>query len=196
MNNSNDNTVCQFSYGGFNGAVHLLIEFVVVVLFKYKGKKSASQIRCRSIARGGKMQLGGHQQFLMNNSSEYILYQFSRGGFNGAVHVLIEFVVMELFKCKGKMSVPQIRCRSLAAGGKMQLGGHQQFLMNNSSDNIVWQFRYGGFNGAVHLLIKFVVEKLFKFKGKMSALLGGNHCRSPAGGGNIHPWWTPPITYE
>jgi len=41
--------------------------------------------------------------------------------------------------------------------------------MNNSSDNIVWQFRYDGFNGVVHLLIEFVVAELFKFKGKMSA---------------------------
>ena len=53
----------------------------------------------------------------------------------------------------------------------MQVGGHQQFLMNNSSDNVVWQFSYGGFNGAVHLLIEFVVEELFKCKGKMSAPL-------------------------
>jgi len=51
----------------------------------------------------------------------------------------------------------------------MKPGGHQQFLMNNSSDNIVWQFSYGGFNGAVHLLIEFVVVELFKFKGEMSA---------------------------
>ena len=34
-------------------------------------------------------------------------------------------------------------------GGKCTDGGHQQFLMNNSSDNIVWQVNYGGFNGAV-----------------------------------------------
>jgi len=34
----------------------------------------------------------------------------------------------------------------------MKPGGHQQLLMNNSSNNIVWQFSYGGFNGAVHLL--------------------------------------------
>ena len=40
MNNSSDNTVCQFSYGGFNGAVHLLIEIVAAELFKFKGKKS------------------------------------------------------------------------------------------------------------------------------------------------------------
>ena len=42
MNNSSDNTVCQFSYGGFNGAVHLLIEFVAAELFKFKGKMSAA----------------------------------------------------------------------------------------------------------------------------------------------------------
>ena len=41
--------------------------------------------------------------------------------------------------------------------------------MNNSSDNTVWQFSYGGFNGTIHLLIEFVVVELFKFKGKMSA---------------------------
>jgi len=50
--------------------------------------------------------------------------------------------------------------------------------MNNSSDNTVWQFRYGGFNGAIHLLIQFVVVELFKCKSKMSAL--------PTG-------WAPPV---
>jgi len=54
-------------------------------------------------------------------------------------------------------------------GGKGTDGGHQQFLMNNSGDNTVCQFSYGGFNGVVHLLIEFVVVELFKFKGKMSA---------------------------
>jgi len=53
--------------------------------------------------------------------------------------------------------------------GKCTDGGHQRFLMNNSSDNIVWQFSYGRFNGTVHLLIEFMVVELFKFKGKMSA---------------------------
>jgi len=66
--------------------------------------------------------------------------------------------------------------------------------MNNSSDNIVWQFSYDGFNGAVHLLIEFAVVELFKFKGKMSALQ--IRCRSPAGGGKMHRWWTPAIPYE
>ena len=51
----------------------------------------------------------------------------------------------------------------------MQLGGYHQFLLNNSNDNTVWQFSYGGFNGTVHLLIGCVVVELFKFKGKMSA---------------------------
>jgi len=74
----------------------------------------------------------------MNNSSDNIVCQFSYGGVNGEVHLLIESVVVEIFKFKCKMSARQIRCRSPAAGGKMQLGGHQQFLMNNSSDNIVW----------------------------------------------------------
>jgi len=68
--------------------------------------------------------------------------------------------------------------------------------MNNSSDNIVWQFRYGGFNGAVYLVIEFVVAELFKFQGKMSAPSGGNHCRSPPGGGKMQLWWTQAILYE
>jgi len=69
---------------------------------------------------GGKSTDGGHQQFLMNNSSDNIVWQFSYGGFNGIIHLLIEFVVAELFKWKSKMSAAQIRCRSLAGGGKMQ----------------------------------------------------------------------------
>jgi len=60
MNNSSDNRVWQLGYGGFNGTTHLLIESVVVELFKFKGKMSAPQIRCRSPAAGGKIQLGGH----------------------------------------------------------------------------------------------------------------------------------------
>jgi len=130
----------------------------------------------------------------MNDSSDNIVLQFSYGGFNGTVHLLIEFVVVELFKFKGKMSALKMRCRSPAGGGKMQVGGHQQFLMNNSSDNIVYQFNYGGFNGAVHLLIGCVVVVLFKCKSKMSATQ--IRCRSPAGGGKMHPWWTPAIPYE
>jgi len=73
----------------------------------------------------------------MNNSSDNIVYQFNYGGFNGAVHLLTDFVVVELFKFKGKMAALKIRCRSPPGGGKMQVGGHHQFLMNNSSDNIV-----------------------------------------------------------
>jgi len=73
-------------------------------------------------------------------------------------------------------------------------GRHKQFFINNSSNNMVWQFRYGGFNSEVHLLIEFVVEELFKFKGKMSALK--MRCRSPPGRGKMHPWWTPAIPYE
>jgi len=86
---------------------------------------------------GGKCTDGGHQQFLMNNSDDNTVCQFSYGGFNGAVHLLIEFVVVVLFKFKDKMSALKIRCRSPAGGGKCTHGGHQQFLMNNSSDNIV-----------------------------------------------------------
>jgi len=41
MNNSSDDIVCQFSYGRFNGAIHLLIQFVVVEVFKCKSKMSA-----------------------------------------------------------------------------------------------------------------------------------------------------------
>jgi len=44
----------------------------------------------------------------MNNSSDNTVWQFSYGGFNGQVHLLIESVVVELFKCKGKMSPPQV----------------------------------------------------------------------------------------
>ena len=140
------------------------------------------------------MQLGGHQQFLMNNSSNNIVWQVNYGGFNDAVHLLIEFVVVELFKFKSKMSALKIKCRSPAGGGEMQLGGHQQFLMNNSSDNTVWQFSHGGFNGTIHLLIGCVVAMLLKCKGKMSALK--IRCRSRAGGGEMHPWWTPTIPYK
>ena len=124
------------------------------MLFKYKGKMSALKIRCRSASGGGKIHLGGHQQSLMNNSSDNRVWQFSYGGFNGIVHLLIEFVVAELFQCKSKMLAAQIRCRSPAGGGKCTHGGHHQFLMNNCSDNIVWQFRYGGFNGAIHMLME------------------------------------------
>jgi len=66
--------------------------------------------------------------------------------------------------------------------------------MNNSSNNIVWKISYDGFNGSIHLLIEFVVVELFKSKGKMSALK--MRCRSPPGGGKMHPWWTPAIPYE
>jgi len=79
---------------------------------------------------------------------------------------LIEFVVVELLKFKGKMSVPKSDADHQLEGGKWTYGGHQQFLMNNSSDNIVWQFSYGGFNGEVDLLIEFVVVELFKCKVK------------------------------
>ena len=92
------------------------------------------------------------------------------------------------------MSALKMRCRSPPGGGNMQLGGHQQFLMNNSSNNIVWQVNYGGSNDAVHLSIEFVVAELFKFKGKMSAVQ--IRCRSPGGGGEMHPWWTPAVPYE
>jgi len=95
-------------------------------------------------------------------------------------------VVAELFKFKGKMSAI-LRWKSLQTTtwrGKCTHGRHQQFLMDNSDDNTVCQFSYGGFNGAVHLLIEFVVVELFKFKGKMSALK--IRCRSPAGGGKMH----------
>ena len=54
-------------------------------------------------------------------------------------------------------------------GGTYTHGGHHQFLMNTSTDNIVCQFGYGRFNGAVHLLIEFVVVEVFQWKGKMSA---------------------------
>ena len=143
---------------------------------------------------GGKCTHGGHQQFLINNSNDNVVCQFSYGRFNGVVHLLIEFVVVELFKFKGKMSALKIKCRSPAGGGKMHLGGHQQFLMNNSSDNTVWQFSHGEFNGTVYLLIELVVVELFKCKSKMSG--AQIRCRSPAGGGKMHPWWTPPVTYE
>jgi len=109
MNKSSNNIVWQFNYGGFNGEVDLLIKFVVVELFKFKSKMSALKIRCRPPPGGGNMQLGGHQQFLMNNSSNNIVWQVNYGGFNDAVHLLIEFVVVELFKFKGKMSAaPQV----------------------------------------------------------------------------------------
>ena len=94
-----------------------------------------------------------------------------------------------------KSNVKQINPHQLE-GGKCIHGGHQQFLMNNSSDNIVWKFSYSEFNDGVHLLIESVVVELFKFKGKMSPSPGGNHCRSTPGGGKIHPWWTPAIPYE
>jgi len=146
---------------------------------------------------GGKCIDGRHYQFLMNNSRDNIVCQFSHGGVTGTVHLLIEFVVVGLFKFKGKMSAtPQVEITAdhHLEGGKCTDGGHQQFLMNNSSDNIVWQFRYGGFNGMVHLLIEFVVVELFKCKSKMSA--AQIRCRSQAGGWKIHSGWTPAIPYE
>jgi len=76
----------------------------------------------------------------------------------------------------------------------MKPGGHQQFPMNICSDNIVWQFSYGGFNSEVRLLIECVVVELFQWKGKMSA--PQIRCRSPAVGGKVHLRWTPPIPYE
>jgi len=148
-----------------------LIEFVVAELFKFKGKMSATpqvEITADHQLEGRKCTHGGHQQLLMNNSSDNIVWKFSYGEFNGEIHLLIEFVVVELFKFKGKMSVPKSDADHQLEGGKCTCGGHQQFLMNNSSDNIVWQFSYGGFNGAVHLSIGFVVVELFKFKSKMS----------------------------
>jgi len=77
----------------------------------------------------------------MNNSSDNIVWQFRYSGFNGAGHLLIEFVVVELFKFKSKMSAaPQVEITAdhHLEGGTCTDGGHQQFLMNNSSDNIVW----------------------------------------------------------
>jgi len=135
----------------------------------------------------------------MNNCSDNIVWQFRYGGFNGTGDLLIEFVVVELFKFKGKMSAtPQVEITAdhQLEEGKCTDGGQQRFLMNNSSDDTVRQFSSGGFNSAIHLLIEFVAAELFKFKGKMSALLGGNHCRSPAGEGKMHPWWRSPIPYE
>ena len=161
---------------------------------KAKCRPSQVEITADHQLEGGKCTYGGHQQFLMSNSSANIDCQFKRYGVNGKPHLFIRCVIVELFKSKGKMSAFQIRCRSPAGGGNMQLGGHQQFLMNNSRNNIVWQVNYGGFNGAVHLLIGFVVVELFKFKCKMSA--AQIRCRSPAGVGNMHLWWTPPVPYE
>ena len=44
MNNSSDNIVRQFNYGGFNGTVHSSIEFVVVErLWSYSNLKA----KCR-----------------------------------------------------------------------------------------------------------------------------------------------------
>jgi len=111
--------------------------------------------------------------------------------------VLIEFVVAELFKFKGKMSAaPQLEITAdhHLEGGKCTHGGHHQFLVNNSSTNIVWQFSYGGFNGTVHVLIELVVVELFKWKSKV--LAAQIRCRSLAGGGKMHPWWTPSIPCE
>jgi len=110
---------------------------------------------------------------------------------------LIEFVVVELFKFKGKMSAaPQVEITAdhHLEGGRCTDGGHHQFLMNQSSDDIVWQFSYGGFNGTVHLFIECVVVELFKLKSKMSALQ--IRCRSPAGGKKLYLQWTPPILCE
>jgi len=106
-------------------------------------------------------------------------------------------MVVEPFKFKGKMSAaPQVEITAdhHLEGGKCTYARHHQFLINNSSDNIVCQSSYGEFNGAFHLLVGCVVAMLFKCKGKMSALK--IRCRSPAGGGEMHPWWTPTIPYE
>jgi len=109
MNNSSNNTVCLFKHCGVNGKLNLFTRCVVVELFKFKGKMSALKIRCRSPAGGGKCTHGGHHQFSMNNSSNSIDWQVNYGGFNDAVHLLIEIVVVDLFKFKGKMSAaPQV----------------------------------------------------------------------------------------
>jgi len=146
---------------------------------------------------GTEMRLGGQQQFLMNNSSDNTVWQFSYGGFNGGVHLLVESVVVELFKCKGKMLPPpqvEIIADHYLEGGKYTRSRYHQFLMNNSSNNTVCPFKRCGVNGEPHLFIRCVVVELFKFKGKMSATQ--IRCRSPAGGGKMHPWWTPAIPYE
>jgi len=81
--------------------------------------------------------------------------------------LLIEFVTADLFKFKGKMSAtPQVEITAdhHLEEGKCTDGGYHQLLMNNSSNNIFWQFSYGGFNGTVHLFIACVVVKLFSFK--------------------------------
>jgi len=147
---------------------------------------------------GGKCTYGGHHQFLMNNSNNNVVCQFSYGRFNGTVHLLIEFVVVVLFKCKGKMSPPQVEIIAdhYLEGGKYTHGGYHQFLMNNSSNNKVCLFKRCGVNGKLNLFIRGVVVELFKCKSKMSVLPSGNHCRSLAGGEEMHPWWTPPIPYE
>ena len=61
---------------------------------------------------------------------------------------------MELFKFNAKCRPSKSDADHQLKEGKCTDGGHQQFLMNNSSDNIVWQFRYGGFNGVIHLLME------------------------------------------
>ena len=63
---------------------------------------------------------------------------------------------------KAKCRSPKSDADHQLERGKCTYGGHQQFLMNNSSDNIVWQLSYGGFSGAVYLLIGYVVVELFK----------------------------------
>jgi len=141
MNNSSDNIVWQFSHGGVNGAVHLLIESVVVGLFKFKGKMSATpqvEITVDQHLEGGKCTDGGHQQFLMNNSSNNTVCLFKRCGVNGKLNLFTRCVVVELFKFKGKMSAVQIRCRSPSGGGKMNRWCTPPTLMNDSRNNVVW----------------------------------------------------------
>ena len=107
---------------------------MVAILFKCKSKMSSPQVEITADhwLEGGTCTHGGHKQFFINNFSNNTVWQFSYGGFNGEVYLLIEFVGVELFKWKGKMSAPQIRCRSPAGGRKMKLGRHHQFFMKNS----------------------------------------------------------------
>jgi len=53
------------------------------------------------------------------------------------------------------MSSPQVEITAdhWLEGGTCTHGGHKQFFINNFSNNTVWQFSYGGFNGAIHLLM-------------------------------------------
>jgi len=73
----------------------------------------------------------------MNNSSVDVVCQFKRRGVNGKPHLFIRCVVVELLKFKGKMSVPKSDADHQLEGGKWTCGGHQQFLINNSSNFIV-----------------------------------------------------------